>query len=310
MAASVLEAIGFGAFYKFVGMNGQDDTVTVNIHPDFSGTITVDSLPSDGEIDNTVINLPPGWALVVVKLEEDATGEDPSFKDYSYEVLNADGLSVGTLSIRSNNIQGAPCFVQGTKIQTAQGEVRIEDLRPGMQVLTRDHGLQPVRWIGMRGIDLAQDGAQSLCPVRIRAGALGPSQPKADLLVSPQHRILVRSQIAHRMFGTDEVLVAAKQLLQIDDIDIADDLDCVIYFHILFDHHEIVLSNGAETESLFTGPEALKSIGPAARHEIFTLFPQLMKMDYQSLPARPLISGRQGRKLAVRHNQHGRMLVC
>ena len=70
------------------------------------------------------------------------------------------------------------------------------------------------------------------------------------------------------MFGTDEVLVAAKQLLQIDGIDVADDLDEVVYVHFIFDRHEIVYANGAESESLYTGPEALKTLSPQAREEI------------------------------------------
>ncbi len=92
------------------------------------------------------------------------------------------------------------------------------------------------------------------------AGALGPGHPARPLVVSPQHRILVRSAIAQRMFGSAEVLVAAKQLLSLDGIDVAQDLETVEYFHILFDRHEIVFAKGTETESLYTGPQALRGI--------------------------------------------------
>ena len=142
-------------------------------------------------------------------------------------------------------------------------------------------------------------------------GALGHNSPAEDLLVSPQHRILVRSRIAQRIFGTDEVLVAAKQLLQITGIDIETEATKVEYFHFLFDQHEIVFSNGAETESLYTGPEALKSLGPAACEELFTLFPELRDRDPAERPlgARMLASGRMARKLAVRHAQNLQPLV-
>ena len=66
----------------------------------------------------------------------------------------------------------------------------------------------------------------------------------ADLIVSPQHRMLVRSQIAQKMFGTPEVLVAAKQLCQLRGIDVVEDLVDVTYVHFLFDAHQIVLANG------------------------------------------------------------------
>lgn len=76
---------------------------------------------------------------------------------------------------------------------------------------------------------------------------MGAGIPDRDLLVSPQHRVLVRSAIAQRMFGSSEVLVAAKQLLQLPGISLAEDVAGVSYVHLLFDRHEIVVSNGAET---------------------------------------------------------------
>lgn len=205
-----------------------------------------------------------------------------------------------------------PCFARGTLIETDHGAVPVEALEVGMQVMTRDNGLQAVRWIGSRALgNTTLDASPNLRPVRISAGALGQGLPHRDLIVSPQHRILVRSRIAQKMFGTAEVLVAAKQLLQIEGIDIAQDLEAVEYFHILFDRHEIVLSEGAETESLYTGAEALKSVGRAAREEIFALFPELRDRAETDQPAgaRLLASGRTGRKLAVRHAQHSKPLL-
>jgi hypothetical protein len=111
------------------------------------------------------------------------------------------------------------------------------------------------------------------------------------------------------MFGIDEVLVAAKQLCQMDGIDLACDLDGVTYVHFLFDDHQIVMSNGAETESLHPGTEALKSVGPAAREEIFAIFPDL-RQGTERPTARLLTSGRMGRQLAVRHQQNQKPLVA
>ena len=217
---------------------------------------------------------------------------------------------LGNVGYKFNVGTFQPCFAAGTRIRTAAGEVAVEDLEVGDTVDTRDSGVQPIRWIGRRSLsaaDLADN--PKLRPIRIRAGALGPGQPARDLVVSPQHRILVRSSIAQRMFGTPEVLVAARQLCQIDGIDIANDLTEVTYVHLLFDAHEILFSNGAETESLYTGPEALAAVGPAAREEIFALFPELMTRDYRPHPARSLPSGRLARRLAVRHLRNGKALV-
>lgn len=204
----------------------------------------------------------------------------------------------------------APCFTTGTLINTDRGPIPVEDIGVGDRVVTRDNGLQEVRWIGSSKLDqrdLVMN--EKIIPIRIRRNALGANVPSSDLLVSPQHRILVRSRIAQKMFGSDEVLIAAKQLCQIDGIDIADDVTEVEYFHLLFDQHEIVISNGAETESLYTGPEALKSLSPAALIEIFEIFPELKDHDYMPAGARILASGRMGRRLVFRHNQNSKMLV-
>lgn len=205
---------------------------------------------------------------------------------------------------------GFPCFLRGSLIQTATGPRAIEDLAEGDLIQTRDNGLQPIRWIGSARLDADELGANpNLRPIRISAGALGQGVPAQDLLVSPQHRMLVRSRIAQRMFSTAEVLVAAKQLLSLDGVDIAEEMDEVEYFHMLFDRHEIVIANGAESESLFTGPEALRMLGDAARDEIFSLFPELRDRDYQPAAARLLVSGRQGRKMTMRHLQNEQALV-
>lgn len=211
---------------------------------------------------------------------------------------------------RFYNVDTVPCFARGTMIRTDRGDVAIEALAKGDLVLTADNGLQPIRWIGSKVVSAATlEQNEKLRPIRIRAGSLGRNNPASNLVVSPQHRILVRSRIAQNMFGTNEILVAAKQLLMIDGIDIATDMPEVEYFHMLFERHEVVLSNGAETESLYTGPEALKSVGKAAREEIFTLFPELSHDDYEPIPARILATGRMGRKLAMRHVKNSKLLV-
>lgn len=203
-----------------------------------------------------------------------------------------------------------PCFTEGTLISTLDGERRVESLEVGDLVWTVDHDFQPVRWIGSRQCGRERLAVQpSLRPIRISAGALGDGQPASDLLVSPQHRVLVRSNIAQRMFGCPEVLVAARQLLELDGIAIADSAEKVTYFHILFDRHELVLSNGAVTESLFTGAEALKSMGAPAREEIFAIFPELRNGEESLMAARTLVSGRMGRKLAERHHRNRKKMV-
>ena len=203
-----------------------------------------------------------------------------------------------------------PCFTRGTLIRTPDGNRPIETLARGDLVETADHGAQPVALVMSTILTEAELACQpSLRPIRIRAGALGLGQPVRDLLVSPQHRILVRSRFAMRMFSASEILVAAKQLLSIDGIEIDQTPQAVEYFHILFAHHEVIIANGAQAESLYTGPKGLKGVGTAVLEEIYALFPSLNGRAAQAPPARILVPGRLGRQLARRHAGHGQQLV-
>ncbi|SOH93362.1 Hint domain-containing protein [Monaibacterium marinum] len=312
MANFVITANSFGSFYQNVGNNGTDDTVTVNIGIGFSGAITVDSQPADGEIESTIVNIPDGWSLQVDNLVEDAGYEDPSFKEWSYQVFNTNGDPVGTLSIRNNNVSGVPCFCRGVKIETERGLVAIEDLGVGDKVLTLDNGYRPIRWIGNRkldSIDLAIN--PKLRPVRITAGALGRNMPEQNLMVSPQHRVLIRSKIALRMFNTSEVLIPAIKLCSMDGIEQVMNVSEVDYWHMLFDDHEIVYSNGAATESLFVGPEALKAVSTESRDEIIALFPEIATPTYAARPARFISKkGRCVKQLVARHLKNKKKLFA
>ena len=97
-----------------------------------------------------------------------------------------------------------------------------------MLVWTKDDGYQPVRWIGTRQMSETDlEAHPKVRPIRIKAGALGQNMPERNLTVSPQHRILVNSKLARRLHGDDEMLVAAKHLLQVEGVDVELDMDSV-----------------------------------------------------------------------------------
>lgn len=227
--------------------------------------------------------------------------------------VGLENVGIGSNNIMLTNVTYQTqqiCFAAGTLIETDRGEVAVEELEVGDLVRTLDHGLQPVRWIASDTVPQATlSVVPHLRPVRISAGALGGGLPERDLIVSPQHRVMVRSPIARKMMGDDEVLVAAKQLVLLDGIDIVEADASVTYVHFLCDQHEVVIANGAPCETLFTWPEALKSVGRAAREEIFALFPELGDINYTALASRPLVSGRVGRRLAHRHRQNNKPLM-
>ncbi|MDO5369102.1 Hint domain-containing protein [Paracoccus sp. (in: a-proteobacteria)] len=199
-----------------------------------------------------------------------------------------------------DNLHPVPCFTAGVRLATAKGQRPVEKLSVGDLVETADNGLQPIRWIGNRTLDAVDLAAMPrLRPIRIRKGALGDRLPKRDLLVSPQHRMMVRSAIAQKLFGTGEVLVAARHLLALDGVEVAEDVTEITYVHLLFDRHEVVYAEGAQSESLYTGEQALRAVGEGARAEILALFPELAERTAPG--ARMFLNGRQGRDLAAGH---------
>ncbi|MDH2327575.1 choice-of-anchor L domain-containing protein [Cereibacter sp. SYSU M97828] len=165
------------------------------------------------------------------------------------------------------NLSTIACFTAGTHLATPGGARRIEDLRPGDMVLTRDAGPQPLRWIGASTV--AAEGR--FAPVAIARDALG----RHDAIeVSPNHRILIAGPRAQLLFGETEALAKARDL--VNDLTVTRRTGGdVTYVHILFDAHQIVTANGLDSESYLPGPETMRGFDSATQDEILGLFPAL-----------------------------------
>jgi hypothetical protein len=163
--------------------------------------------------------------------------------------------------------------VEGSRIATDLGAVAVEDLRLGDRVLTRDHGYQAIRWIGAREFtgDTLMEFPQ-LRPITIAAAALDGVLPHNDLSVSPQHRMLVTD--GPDGHGDRERLVPAAALVGRAGIHGAE-VDRVIYYHVMFDAHEVICSEGAWSESFLPEAAALDGMHAAQLEEILTIFPEL-----------------------------------
>ncbi|PTX46555.1 Hint domain-containing protein [Gemmobacter caeni] len=171
---------------------------------------------------------------------------------------------------------GVICFTPDTRIATPDGPRLIQHLRPGDRVLTRDNGPQEILWTGSRRMSGARLYAMPhLRPVRFRAGAFGSGRPEDDLLVSPQHRMLVTGAAARALFNTDEVLVAAEDLLNDHSILVDHALREVTYVHLLLEGHNIVFANGMETESFHPANTALDTLSPESRASLLALMPRV-----------------------------------
>lgn len=197
---------------------------------------------------------------------------------------------------------GVICFTPGTRIETPRGAVAVEDLRPGDQVMTRDDGAQDICWIGSRRMSGARLYAMPhLRPVRIRAGAFGIGRPTGDLLVSPQHRMLVKGPAAQALFNEAEVLVRACDLVDGGAVRVEQGLRDLHYIHLLLERHQVLWANGMETESFHPASTALEMIAEDQRRDLLALLPRLAD-DPQSYGAYARRALRASEAAILRHD--------
>ena len=134
-------------------------------------------------------------------------------------------------------------FTRGTHITMASGaQCPVEDLVVGDRVLTRDDGVQTLRWIGTSTTRAVGEFA----PIRIAAGTLNNT---ADLLVSPDHRLFIYQRTDELGAGRSELLVKARHLVNGDSVIISEG-GFVDYFQLLFDSHQIIYAEGIAAESM------------------------------------------------------------
>lgn len=193
------------------------------------------------------------------------------------------------------------CFGPDAIITTDRGPTPVGTLSKGDRILTRDSGMKSLSWLAhshLSATDLAI--RPELAPVRLAAGALGNGLPQRPLTLSPQHRILFSGWQAELFFGEAEVLIPAKALINGTTITQSIPPDGIDYFHLLFDRHEVVESNGLWSESLFPAQLELAYLSSAAQRELHQIFPDLRQdlASYGQL-ARPSVTVREARVLAA-----------
>lgn len=293
------DSFGFGENLTYGGVSsGLDSEVQYDVTVTYSDGSTATTSMLVFQDESGRVFLAPHTELHA----DNVVLDDHPIVSIELGVVSGDGYS----GVQSNLEQDAfiTCFVAGTLIATKQGLKNIAQLSVGDRVCTMDHGYQPIRWIGARRVW----AIGRFAPIQIAAGALGQGLPTRNLRVSPQHRILVRSKIAQRIFGMREVLLPAKKMVGMPGITVVQAVAHVTYWHFLFDHHEIVFSEGAATESFYTGPEAMNGVDLDTRSEIFALFPELSEQNSLPKPARPIAQGKQQKQLISRHKKNGRLM--
>ncbi|OUS37242.1 hypothetical protein A9Q94_06475 [Rhodobacterales bacterium 56_14_T64] len=252
--------------------------------------LTITKINGQSIVAGGSVTLPSGE---VVALNSDGTLSITNDSDvdetntFSYTVEDGQGNSaVGSVNV-TTQLPSPACFVAGTLITTENGAVAVEELEIGALINTRDHGTQPLRWVGRSS--RRAEGRDA--PVVFSAGALGNHD---RIAVSPNHRVLITSQRADLLFGETEVLVKAKHLVNDGTIRVQADGQQVIYVHLLFDQHEIICGNGLESESYHPAAETLDAFDAETRAEVLELMEDL---NGYGPTARPTLKSHESRLL-------------
>lgn len=182
-------------------------------------------------------------------------------------------------------------LAQGSVIETERGPVLARGIRVGERVLTRDCGLQRVRWVGTSteiydephpsGEAPAAPADAPRGPVRIRPGALGTNPDAGNLVLAPGQRVLVRNALNELLFATSEVMAAVGELTHLDGVDMAP-RSVGRWTHLLLDSHQMIKVNGIWMESFL--PD-MSSIRVAYPEEWYAMTEAVPRLRYEATAA-------------------------
>lgn len=214
-----------------------EDAVVIRsdlLDPGPGHAVVFEGLDSSGELTQVVWS--PEFDLESWYFDNFSEGQSPGF--YTTDQ--------GTASYQT------VCFEATMLIDTPSGARVAEGLRVGDFVNTEDAGPQKIQWVGRRRMR----GWGRNAPVSFEQGVIGNSSP---LILSPQHRILVKSPKAFAQFGSDEVLVPAVAFVNGTSVRIQPQ-NVITYVHILLEDHHILTAQNVKCESLLLGKMSLKAI--------------------------------------------------
>ena len=145
------------------------------------------------------------------------------------------------------DLEHALCFMPGSMIRTPSGETAVELLQSGDVVITVGGKAKRVSWIGRQTVSTRFSDPLRVLPIRIKAGALGDNVPSRDLLLSPDHAIMV-----------DDVLIQAGALVNGTSIVREADIpETFTYYHIELDDHSLILAENTPAETFIDNVDRL-----------------------------------------------------
>ena len=171
------------------------------------------------------------------------------------------GLSAWWDTVTAEVTVSPVCFMAGTRILTPEGEAPVECLKRGDLVMTADGVAKPIEWLGRQTVSTVFADPIRILPIRVMAGALGDSVPSRDLLVSPDHALLIDGVLIHA-----GALVNGMSILRESDVS-----SVFVYYHIELDDHSLILAENTPAETFIDNVDRL-AFDNWAEHE--ALYPE------------------------------------
>lgn len=263
---------GGGDNDSLTGQGGRDTIIIDQLGASGNNDTVVDGSSAGDDFDTLYISplLDSGWSITNFTRNPESNG-NPGFDGVIEFERGGD-----TARIEYSDIEDFIfCFTPGAFVVTESGTQRVDQLRPGDKVQTRDNGIREIFWCGQRELNYMELlSAPKFQPILIKQGALGGDHPSCDVMVSPNHRMLVTSSLAELLFGENEVLIAAKFLTGLPGVRQVH-AKTASYVHLMFEQHEVVSAGGVWSESFQPGDYSLRGLAQETRQEVLELFPEL-----------------------------------
>jgi hypothetical protein len=228
----------------------------------------------DSEIVWLLKSLPSGAVFSVrqtySRQRSALSSQQPLQKGQIYETLKITSTVSNTGKLRHPEHPVAQTgqtagICQNTRIMTINGEVRIENLKAGDMIVTRDCGLQPLLWVGK------VTPPQLHKAVYFTKNSINNSR---DMILCPNQLVALKGPQALLRYGQREVLIAAHTFVNGDTIHHTDTCRQV-FFQLLLKNHQVIYAEAAAMESYLPSVQNLALLAPDQKQQLFKALPCL-----------------------------------
>jgi hypothetical protein len=210
-------------------------TVTTNS----DGTLTITSNSGSGSVSD--------WQSILDSVTYTNSADVPNQTGYRTFTVSAVGGPHTTVQNSATDTLNVTCFCAGTMVRTPDREVSVETLKRGDLVLTADGRSMPIDWLGRQTVSTLFGDPLRVLPIRIKAGALAENVPSRDLLVSPDHALLVEG-----------ALIQAGALVNGSSIVRERNVPRVFtYYHVELDDHSLIVAENTPAETFVDNVDRL-----------------------------------------------------